>query len=87
MGGSRYMAMQEIIEAMKQDDFSKYMNAPEPGRENMAYTKIFPDLSEWVVCPFCRKKAIKILPDTKIHNMPYKCKGSKCKKEFLVNVE
>ncbi len=43
--------------------------------------------SVWVTCPYCGKKAIKLLPDTKIYKMPYKCKGSKCKKEFLVNVE
>lgn len=40
----------------------------------------------WIVCPYCGKKALKILPATKIHRMPYKCKGSNCKKEFMVNV-
>ena len=29
---------------------------------------------------------IKILPDTKIHKMPYICKARKCKKSFIVNV-
>lgn len=81
------MAMRDVIEAMEQDNFSKFMNPPEPGWDGIADVKIFPDLSQWVVCPFCGKKAIKILPDTKIHKMPYKCKGSKCQKEFLVNVE
>lgn len=81
------MSMREVIEAMEHDDFSKNMNPPEPGWDGIADVKIFPDLSQWVVCPFCGKKAIKILPDTKIHKMPYKCKGSKCRKEFLVNVE
>lgn len=52
---------------------------------NAVIRKVENDL--WVVCPYCYKKLIKLLPDTKIHNMPYKCKGSKCQKEFLVNVE
>lgn len=81
------MSMTEVIYAMSDAEFGKYINLPEDGWDGVADVKIFPDLSEWVVCPFCGKKAIKILPDTKIHKMPYKCKGSKCKKEFLVNVE
>ena len=34
---------------------------------------------EWVCCPYCGD-------DTKIKNLPVKCKGSNCKKVFLVNV-
>lgn len=77
------MSMTEVIYSMSDAEFGKYINLP----DSVADIKIFPDLSQWVVCPFCGKKAIKILPDTKIHKMPYKCKGSKCQKEFLVNVE
>ncbi len=80
------MSMREVIESMEHDDFSKCMNLPEHNLDIVADIKIFTDLSQWVACPFCGKKAIKILPDTKIHKMPYKCKGSKCQKEFLVNV-
>ena len=80
------MSMREVIESMEHDDFSKCMNLPEHNLDIVADIKIFPNLSQWVICPFCGKKAIKILPDTKIHKMPYKCKGSKCQKEFLVNV-
>lgn len=81
------MAMREVIETIEHDAFSKCMNHLEDKWGGVAELKIFPDLSQWVVCPFCGKKAIKIFPDTKIHKMPYKCKGSKCQKEFLVNVE
>lgn len=81
------MAMREVIETIELDAFSKCMNHPEDKWDGVAELKIFSDLSQWVVCPFCGKKAIKVLPDTKIHKMPYKCKGSKCQKEFLVNVE
>lgn len=62
------------------------MNLPEAGWDGIADTRRFDD-GLWIVCPYCFKKQIKILPDTKIHKMPYVCKGSKCKKEFLVNVE
>lgn len=64
----------------------QFMNPPEDGWNGIADIKIFPDGTRWIVCPFCQKKAIKILPDTKIHNMPYKCRGSNCRKEFIVNV-
>ena len=64
----------------------QFMNPPEDGWNGIADIKTFPDGARWIVCPFCRKKAIKILPETKIHNMPYKCRGSNCRKEFIVNV-
>lgn len=81
------MSMQEAINSVQPGAFEKCMNLPEDGWDGIADIKTFPDQSRWVVCPWCRKKAIKILSDTKIHKMPYKCKGSKCQKEFLVNVE
>lgn len=81
------MGMREVIESIEHDTFSGHTNPPEDKLDSVADIKIFPDLSSWAVCPFCGKKAIKILPDTRIHKMPYKCKGSKCQKEFLVNLE
>ena len=81
------MAMCEVIEAMKRNDFSKCMNPPEPGWDGIADVKIFPDLSQWAVCPFCGKKAIKILPETKMKKVPWKCRNNKCKKSFFINVE
>lgn len=62
------------------------MNFPENGLDGIANVRRFEN-GLWIVCPYCYKKLIKILPDTKIHRMPCKCKGSKCKKEFLVNWE
>lgn len=81
------MAIREVIEAMEQDDFSKCMNPPELGWDGIARTKIFPDLSEWAICPFCGKKAIKILPETKMQKVPWMCRNNKCKKKFFINVE
>lgn len=65
-------------------DFSQVMNPPEPW-DGSAQIKTV-NGEKWVSCPYCGKRALKILPTTKIHRMPYKCKGSNCKKEFMVNV-
>lgn len=45
-----------------------------------------PDNSCWYVCPWCGKKAVKILPETHISKLPYKCRNSKCGKGFIINV-
>ena len=68
------------------DDFQEHMNSPEDGFDGIADIKTFPDGSRWAVCPWCGKKAVKILPETRIFKMPYKCKNSKCRKDFTVHV-
>lgn len=67
-------------------DFSKAMNPPEDGFDGQADIKVFPDGSQWAVCPGCGKRALKIQSDTKIEHLTIKCRGSNCKKEFWVNV-
>lgn len=74
-----------MIEALKQIGAEFPMNPPEEGWDGTADIKTFPDGNRWAVCPHCGKKAVKILPETRIHNMPWKCKGSNCGKEFLIN--
>lgn len=66
--------------------FSRTMNPPEDDFDGQADMKFFSDGSCWAVCPWCNKKAVKILPETKIYKMPHKCRNSKCGKEFIVNV-
>lgn len=54
----------------------------------MVYSKIdSAQKIKWVSCPYCKKKAFMIFDDTKIHRMPFKCRGSNCKREFIVNIE
>lgn len=77
------MSMIEVFEQMGAD---LPMNPLQEGWDGVADIKTYPDGSRWVICPFCGKKAIKVLPDTQIHNMPWKCRGSNCKKEFIINV-
>lgn len=38
----------------------------------------------WYVCPHCKKKLFPVERDTKVQNLPYKCKA--CKHEFKVNI-
>lgn len=78
--------MAGYISNSKYDDFQEHMNLPEDEFDGIAAVKIFPDSSRWAVCPWCGKKAVKILPETRILKMPYKCKNSKCRKEFIVHV-
>ncbi len=78
------MSITEIIQEISGQDFSEFMTVPIWNEE--AEVKEFRD-GQWIVCPFCKKKQIKIFPDTKIHKMPYICKASKCKRNFIVNVE
>lgn len=65
-------------------DFSNVMNPPEPWNGQALLRNINGQM--WICCPFCQKKALLINPNTKIQNLPMKCKGSNCKKEFEVNV-
>ncbi|WP_243109969.1 hypothetical protein [Clostridium sp. E02] len=67
-------------------NFSKLMNLPEDGFDGQAEIRVLPDESRWAACPYCGKKAVKILLETRIHMMPYKCKNSKCQRDFIVNV-
>lgn len=66
-------------------DISQYMNKPEPC-DGKGMIKTFPNGEQWIVCPFCYKKALKIDKYTRIEHLTIKCKGSNCKKEYEINV-
>lgn len=78
--------MTDVINRIEQDIMRQCMNQPEDGFDGIATVKTFTDSSRWVVCPWCGKKVVKILPETRIFKMPYKCKNSKCRREFTVHV-
>ena len=78
--------MSKVIESIEHDAFSQVMNPPKDGFDGQADIRVLPDGSRWAVCPWCDKKAIKILPETKIHMLPHKCKNSKCQRDFIINV-
>lgn len=79
------MSMADVINSIEHDAFKRCMNQPEEGFDGIADVKVFPDGSCWAVCPWCGKKAVKILPETRIFRMPHKCRNSKCGRNFLVN--
>lgn len=61
-----------------------YMNEPQDC-DGQAYTTICNN-EIWVHCCWCGKKQFKVDGNAVIKNQTFKCKGSNCKKEFIVNV-
>lgn len=80
------MSMSEVIESIERDAFGKYMNFPADANGQAYIQYDWKTKKKWVHCPFCGKKQFPIEEDTKIRNLKHICKGSKCKKEFWVNV-
>lgn len=75
------MSMTEII-----DDMSKYMNKPEQNDGKAYIQHDFKNGKEWVCCPHCGKRQFPLSDGAIIQNQIFLCKGSNCKKEFVVNV-
>lgn len=45
---------------------------------------IKPNESGWLLCPNCRRKLMKVLPDTMAENLPIHCRT--CKHNAVVNI-
>ena len=41
---------------------------------------------KWVCCPYCGNRTFYVWEQTRIDHLPFKCKKSSCKKEFMINV-
>lgn len=85
------MSMTEIIDDMTHemvgsDGFERFMNAPLPHNNQGYVQRDYKTGTLFVMCPHCGKKNFSITEETRIHKLPWKCKGSSCKKEFEVNV-
>lgn len=80
------MSISKVIESIEHDAFSRVMSPPKDGFDGQADIKMFPDGSRWALCPYCQKKALKIMPDTRIYKLLFRCRNNKCKKEFLINI-
>lgn len=61
-----------------------YMNTPEES-DGKAYVS-WCDGERWLYCPYCGKKQFPLLPSTQIKHLLFKCKNSKCKNEFMIDV-
>lgn len=62
----------------------KYMNPPEEP-DGKAYTE-WRNGEKWVCCPYCQRKVFPVTPITKIEHLWFKCKSTKCNKEFLIDI-
>ena len=86
------MSMTEIIDDMTQemvgsDGFERYMNAPLPHNNQGYVQRDYKTGINWVCCPHCGRKNFQITVKTKISNLSYPCKNTKCKKIFEVNID
>lgn len=41
----------------------------------------------FVCCPYCGKRNFPVNHGARIFNLVFKCRGSNCKREFLVNIK
>ena len=80
-------AIKDMEKHMGMDkNFSEYINAPLP-HNNQGYVQMdYKTGILWVSCPHCGKRNFSITEETRIHKLPWKCKASKCRKDFEVNV-
>ena len=63
-----------------------FMNPPEPSN-GQAYTqKDYKTGVLWICCPHCGKRQFPLSDGARIENQEFQCKGSNCKKKYIVNV-
>lgn len=61
-----------------------FMNLP-TDRNGQAYVQPDSNGTLWIRCPWCGNKLFIVRKTTKIVDLPYKCKSSKCKREMEIN--
>ena len=86
------MSMTEIIDDMTQemvgsDGFERFMNAPLPHNGQAYIQRDYKTGEDWVHCCWCGRKNFQITVKTKISNLSYPCKNTKCKEIFEVNID
>lgn len=85
------MSMTEIIDDMTHEMVGDSEDFEDAGilsiAKNQAYVQRDNQSGNlYVICPYCGKKNFLIVDETRIYKLPWKCKGSSCKKKFEVNV-
>lgn len=86
------MSMTDIIldithEMVGDKDEFVHMNSTLPHHGQAYIQKDYKNGELYVMCPYCGKKNLMIKDNTSISNIEMKCKGSNCKKIFLVNIK
>ena len=80
------MSMTEIIEQILDGKMKEFMN-PTIESDGRAYIqRNFKDDKDYIHCPCCGKRQFSIQKDTRIENLLYQCKNSKCKREFKIDI-
>lgn len=59
------------------------LNKPDTSAYQAKITDV--GVSKWVVCPYCGKRQFPITYGAVVIGQIFRCKGSKCKKEYEVN--
>lgn len=47
--------------------------------------RIIADKDGWVLCPVCKRRLLRVRPDTTARNLPVYCR--RCHQESIVNIE
>lgn len=84
------MSIADAIKDMEKHmgmNFSAYMNEPFPHNGQAYIQRDYKTGILWVCCPHCGRKNFQITEKTKINNLKYPCKNTKCKKIFEVNID
>ena len=79
-------AIKDMEKHMGVDSFEDCMNAPLPHNNQGYVQRDYKTGILWVHCCHCGKKQFSITEETRIHKLPWKCKASKCRRDFEVNV-
>lgn len=79
-------AIKDMEKHMGIDNFEDCMNAPLPHNNQGYVQRDYKTGILWVHCCHCGKKQFSITEETRIHKLPWKCKASKCRRDFEVNV-
>ena len=79
-------AIKDMEKHMGLDNFENYMNTPLPHNNKGYVQRDYKTGKLWECCPHCGKRNFMITDETRIHKLPWKCKGSNCHEIFEVNV-
>lgn len=80
------MSMTEIIEQISDGKMKDFMNPPVESDGRAYIHRNFKDGRDYTHCPYCGKKQFPVQEDTRIENLLYQCKNSKCKREFKIDI-
>lgn len=80
------MSMTEIIEQISDGKMKDFMNPPVESDGRAYIQRNFKDDKDYIHCPCCGKRQFSIQKDTRIENLLYQCKNSKCKREFKIDI-